>query len=71
MMESMTNPMAAMPGFEAMKAQQKAFMKAMTGGFEPGTNEDAAEPAEAQSDLDDIRAQLAAMQEQLSKMGKK
>ena len=27
------NPMAAMPGMEAMRAQQEAFMKAMTGGM--------------------------------------
>ena len=32
-MESMTNPMSSMPGFEAMKAQQEAFLKAMTGGY--------------------------------------
>ncbi len=71
MMESMTNPMAAMPGFDAMKAQQEAFIKAMTGNFEPGAEEEAKETEEAQSDLDDIRAQLSAMQEQLTKMGKK
>ncbi|NAZ36275.1 polyhydroxyalkanoate synthesis repressor PhaR [Rubellimicrobium sp. CFH 75288] len=28
-----TNPMAKMPGFEALRAQQEAFFKAMTGGF--------------------------------------
>lgn len=35
MVENMTaiNPMAKMPGFEAMRAQQEAFMKAMTGGL--------------------------------------
>lgn len=77
MMESMTNPMAAMPGFEAMKAQQEAFMKAMTGGLgnswsgpspedEPETDNDG-----GSTELDDIRAQLAAMQQQLSKMGGK
>ncbi|AHM02678.1 PhbF [Roseibacterium elongatum DSM 19469] len=34
MVENMTamNPMASMPGFEAMRAQQEAFMKAMMGG---------------------------------------
>lgn len=34
-MEQMTkaNPMAKLPGFEAMRAQQEAFFKAMTGGF--------------------------------------
>ena len=35
MVENMAamNPMTAMPGFENMRAQQEAFMKAMTGGF--------------------------------------
>ncbi|MFV2035308.1 MAG: polyhydroxyalkanoate synthesis repressor PhaR [Halocynthiibacter sp.] len=27
------NPLASMPGFEAMKAQQQAFLNAMTGGW--------------------------------------
>ncbi|NNL73144.1 MAG: polyhydroxyalkanoate synthesis repressor PhaR [Silicimonas sp.] len=82
-MESMTNPMSAMPGFEAMKAQQEAFLRAMTGGLggawppepqettndkdgSPETSEDT-----ATAELDQIRAQLAAMQAQLAKMGKK
>ena len=70
--ENMTNPMSAMPGFEAMKAQQEAFMKAMTGNFSGPTSEP--EPESESSDteeLDVIRAQLAAMQEQLAKMQKK
>lgn len=70
-MESMTNPMSAMPGYEAMKAQQEAFLKAMTGGYAgtsaPAREEEATEDGE----LDAIRAQLAAMQDQLSKMSKK
>ena len=35
MMENMNamNPMAKMPGFEAMQAQQEAFLKAMSGGL--------------------------------------
>ncbi|MGR3485667.1 MAG: polyhydroxyalkanoate synthesis repressor PhaR [Paracoccaceae bacterium] len=83
MVESMSraNPMAAMPGFEAMRAQQEAFFKAMTGGLSGGLRtggtRDAAEggaaapkPADSPGDLDDIRAQLAALQGQLDKMGK-
>ena len=73
MMESMSNPMQAMPGFDAMKAQQEAFVKAMTGGLSgnwSGPTEDDDEDA-AGTELDDIRAQLAEMQAQLSKMGKK
>jgi len=63
-----------MPGFEAMKAGQEAFMKAMTGGM-AAWGGDAASPTaaadpkpEEKEDLDDIKRQLAAMQEKLSKM---
>ena len=77
-MESMTNPLATMPGYDAMKAQQEAFMKAMTGGFganwsgpsPEGSDEQPADKSPA-TELDEIRSQLAAMQEQLAKMGKK
>ena len=77
-MESMANPLSTMPGYDAMKAQQEVFMKAMTGGM--GTtswsgpapdDEDASDAKKATEELDEIRAQLAAMQEQLAKMGKK
>lgn len=77
-MESMTNPMAQMPGYDAMRAQQEAFIKAMTGGF--GSNwsgpqveddDDQGDDTGKTTELDEIRAQLAAMQSQLSKMGKK
>ena len=75
MMESMTNPMSAMPGFDAMRAQQEAFIKAMTGGLGNGWSgpgqEDEEGGGNAGTNLDEIRAQLAAMQEQLSKMGNK
>ncbi|MEL6839978.1 MAG: polyhydroxyalkanoate synthesis repressor PhaR [Pseudomonadota bacterium] len=69
-MENMNkaNPMAAMPGFEAMRAQQEAFFKAMTGGMMPGVAK--SDPAEEADDLDQIKDQLAALQEKLSKMGK-
>ena len=69
-MESMTNPMSSMPGFDAMKAQQEAFFKVMTGGFSGG-DEPKDDTQNAASELDTIREQLAAMQEQLTKMGKK
>ncbi len=69
-MESMANPMSSMPGFEAMKAQQEAFIKAMTGGF-AGGDEPKDDTESATTELDTIRSQLAAMQEQLAKMGKK
>ncbi|MCW1952106.1 MAG: polyhydroxyalkanoate synthesis repressor PhaR [Octadecabacter sp.] len=67
-----TNPLAKMPGFEAMQAQQQAFMKAMTGGMMP-TGAKPAEPAKperADDDLDNIKSELAALQEKLSKLGK-
>ena len=77
-MENMSNPLSAMPGYDAMKAQQEAFVKAMTSGIGttgwsgPSPDDDAGSEAQKPTeDLDDIRAQLAAMQEQLAKMGKK
>lgn len=75
MMESMTNPLSAMPGYDAMRAQQEAFMKAMTGQLGSGWKGPEGDEVEAAddgpSDLDEIRAQLTAMQEQLARMGKK
>jgi polyhydroxyalkanoate synthesis repressor PhaR len=67
-MENMgkASPMASMPGFDAMRAQQAAFFKAMTGGMIPG----AATSEPADDDLGEIKDQLAALQEKLSKMGK-
>ncbi len=77
------HPMAQMPGFDAMRAQQHAFFKAMTGGMMgssgpmPETDDDPAKSpaptgkAKSGDDLDEMKKQLAAMQEQLSKMGKK
>ncbi len=75
MLENMTkaNPLAAMPGMEAMRAQQEAFMKAMTGGMPrmgsttPQSDGDAPQDDE---DLDEIKKQLAELQSKLSKMGK-
>ncbi len=63
------NPMAKMPGFEAMQAQQAAFFKAMTGGAASPTPETKAESS-SQDELDDIKAQLQEMQDKLSKMTK-
>jgi len=68
-MENMTkaSPMSAMPGFDAMRAQQEAFFKAMTGGMMGGSTP-AHEP-DSGDDLDDMKAQLKAMQDKLNKMG--
>ncbi len=74
MLENMTkaNPMARMPGMEAMRAQQEAFMKAVTGGLGGSRGQSGNEASEARdsSDLDEIKAQLAELQRQLSRMGK-
>ena len=72
MMENMTamNPMATMPGFDAMRAQQQAFMKAMTGGM-IGAAAPRPQPAPAREggdELGDIKRQLAELQEKLSKL---
>ena len=69
-LENMTkaNPMGGMPGFEAMRAQQEAFFKAMTGGLMAGTSGPARE--DDKDDLGEIKSQLAALQEKLAKMGK-
>jgi polyhydroxyalkanoate synthesis repressor PhaR len=76
MVENMTamNPMSKMPGFEAMRAQQDAFLKAMTGGlgktWTPGTTAPKAgdDDTSAGDELDDIKRQLAELQSKLSKM---
>lgn len=72
MMENMSamNPMSQMPGFDALQAQQQAFLKAMTSGLSSGWSspekeEDKSEPKE---DLDDIKKQLAELQQKLSKL---
>lgn len=65
------NPMTKMPGFDAMQAQQQAFMKAMTGGLGQWSGP-ASEPEEAEKDggedLDAIKKQLAELQVKLSKL---
>lgn len=77
MMENMTkaNPLAGMPGMEAMRAQQEAFMKAMTGGLggmgsTPEATEDGSADQGDDDNLDDIKKQLADLQDKLSKLGK-
>ncbi|MDP5216835.1 polyhydroxyalkanoate synthesis repressor PhaR [Ruegeria sp. 2205SS24-7] len=66
------NPMAQIPGFDALKAQQQAFLKAMTGGLSgnwSGPAHDAEEPEDASGeDLDEIKKQLAELQDKLSKL---
>jgi polyhydroxyalkanoate synthesis repressor PhaR len=73
MMENLTafpNPMAAMPGYDALRKQQEAFLKTMMagmpgwGGSGPAKEE---EPASA-DDIAEIKKQLAELQKKLSKL---
>lgn len=76
MMDNMAviNPMASMPGFDAMREQQQAFFKAMTQGMGNWQDEEAPEAQGEKSDtapaedLSDIKAQLAELQDKLSRM---
>lgn len=73
MMENMgaMNPLTKMPGFEAMQAQQQTFMNSMMGGMTPpSATSEPAKPEPQGEDLSDIKAELAALQEKLSKLGK-
>ncbi|AJE48244.1 polyhydroxyalkanoate synthesis repressor PhaR [Celeribacter indicus] len=57
------------PGFEALQAQQEAWLKAMTGGRAPGwTGPETEAESETREDLGEIKKQLAELQEKLSKM---
>ncbi|MCP1169265.1 polyhydroxyalkanoate synthesis repressor PhaR [Limimaricola litoreus] len=69
MMENMTkvSPMGQMPGFDAMRAQQEAFFKAMTGGMMGKTG---SETGTGDDNLDDIKKQLAELQSKLARMSK-
>ena len=71
-MESI-NPMAKIPGFDAITAQQEAFFKAMTSGFgiKPSTTSTESKTPEnvaPKDDLSEIKSQLSALQEQLNKL---
>jgi len=77
MAENLTamNPMAKIPGFEAMKTQQEAFLKAMTGGMSgamgsgwTGAPEEAKPSSSGGEELDEIKKQLADLQDKLSKL---
>lgn len=64
------HPMTAMPGFEAMKRQQEAFMKTMMGNWPvPGSGlRDEEGMTDARSELAQIKKQLAELQAKLSKL---
>ena len=67
------NPLGALPGFDAMRKQQEAFLKSIIGGL-PGWNgsgpgkeggDAAADPA---TELAEIKRQFAELQQKLSKL---
>ncbi len=66
------NPMAAVPGFDALRKQQEAFLKTMMGGIPgwagTGPAKDADAPAEPSDDIADIKKQLAELQKKLSRL---
>ena len=86
MMENLAtfpNPMASMPGFEAMQRQQQAFLKSIMGGFAGSSGpapddaeDDGSEKAKAKGkaksadaeELAAIRKQLSDLQNKLSKL---
>ena len=75
MMENLShfpNPMASMPGFDALTRQQQTFLKTMMGGWNAGSGpEMEAGPARAGTEKDDlaqIKKQLAELQSKLSKL---
>lgn len=72
------NPMAAMPGFDALQRQQQAFLKSIMEGRMPGNSGSAPEEEEApekpkakargEDDLAAIKKQLAELQAKLSRL---
>ena len=78
-MEQLTaipNPMASMPGFDALQRQQQAFLKSIMGGIAGSTGaapEDGAEApkakakASSEDDIAAIKKQLAELQAKLSR----
>lgn len=75
------NPLAAVPGFDAMRKQQEAFMKTMLGGIPgipgmPGWGSTTPEPEEkprqeeagTAEELAEIKRQFADLQKKLSKL---
>lgn len=78
-LSSFPNPMASMPGFDAMQRQQKAFLKSMMSGWgakssSPEMEDDDDAPAKGkgrgrdEEDLTAIKKQLADLQTKLSKL---
>jgi polyhydroxyalkanoate synthesis repressor PhaR len=64
------NPLAAVPGFEALRKQQEAFLKTMMGGMPGwgGSGPAKEEESTSSDDIADIKKQLAELQKKLSKL---
>ena len=72
-MASMPNPMAKMPGFDALQRQQQMFLKAMMGGWRGGSGpepdqEDTSAGAAEGDDMEEIKRQLAELQRRISRL---
>jgi len=68
---SFPNPMAAVPGFDALRKQQEAFLKTMMGGVPGWSSSGPAREEEGEGkpdDIADIKKQLAELQAKLSKL---
>jgi polyhydroxyalkanoate synthesis repressor PhaR len=69
-LSAMPNPMASVPGFEAMRKQQEAFLKSMMGGMAGWGGSGPAPDVEKPSadELAAIKQQLADLQSKLNKL---
>ncbi|KFE36892.1 polyhydroxyalkanoate synthesis repressor PhaR [Thioclava atlantica] len=71
-MTKMPNPMANMPGFEALQRQQQAFLQNMMAGWgtagSSGPAPESDEKSDDRSELNAIKKQLADLQSKLNKM---
>jgi polyhydroxyalkanoate synthesis repressor PhaR len=69
-LSSMPNPLASVPGFDALRKQQEAFLKTLMGGM-PAWGSGPAPEADEKPDADDLAAikrQLAELQAKLNKL---
>lgn len=70
-LHSFPNPMASMPGFDALSRQQQAFLKTMMGGWPAGSSGPEREDGTSggsKEELAQIKKQLAELQSKLSKL---
>lgn len=66
MMENFPNPMAAMPGFEAMQRQQQAFLKTMMRGWSLADQQMEEDAPAASDEISEIKRQLAELQAKMA-----